>query len=212
MARKNRRYKKQLAVATVQRREVDAKPDILDRTDLFANAIQTVSPMRRNDEAAKQQLCNNKSEPKESFENGADVVSIYEMMDFLFHVGSLQYKSEEEQEAIKQHRTLLFQDHPVQDDCLICFLPLPLTSDQRSYKSCCGKVLCFACSDVLREDSTKGDMCPFCKVVTTGSNIVQLVKKRVKRDDPDALLVLASMHMQGLYGHRANSKRAMVLM
>jgi TPR repeat protein len=51
-------------------------------------------------------------------------------------------------------------------------------------------------------------MCPFCKVLTTSSNIAQLVKKRIKLNDPDAFLVMGSMCSDGTFGQKKDAKKA----
>jgi hypothetical protein len=79
----------------------------------------------------------------------------------------------QDEEAVKQHDIALFQPHPTPDDSPICFLPLPLGLAQQEQLVCCGQVVCLACGQATRENQMAhkqiGDVCPFCKVVTSTS-------------------------------------------
>jgi hypothetical protein len=121
--------------------------------------------------------------------------------------------SEEEKDTAKQHDVMLFQPHPKPYDCPVCFVTLPLRTDQRAYKSCCGQTLCLACVEAMREDPmqhrVKGDICPFCKVITTSSNIAELIKKLIRLNDPDAFMVMGSMCLGGMFGQKQDKKKAL---
>jgi hypothetical protein len=81
--------------------------------------------------------------------------------------------SAEERVAAEHRDVLLFQAHPKPVDCPICFLALPINYDERAYKCCCGQSLCVACVEAMRDNpmtrEKNGDICPFCKAVTTSS-------------------------------------------
>lgn len=53
----------------------------------------------------------------------------------------------------------------------------------------------------------KGDICPFCKVVTTSSNIAELIKKRIRLNDPDTFMVMGSTCLGGMFGQKQDKKK-----
>jgi hypothetical protein len=120
--------------------------------------------------------------------------------------------SEEEREAAKQHEIALFQPHPKPDDCPICFLTLPLSEDQRTYKTCCGKTLCFACVEAMRENQMTlkhtGDICPFCKVEYKTSERGRQVQKRIELNDPKAFLSMGLMCRDETFGQKKDEEKA----
>ena len=102
-----------------------------------------------------------------------------------------------------------------QEDCPICFSTLPLSSGERTYKVCCGKVICIGCIEVLRDNKkakTNGDLCPFCRVVATDENLVSLVTKRMDLNDCDAFNTMSHIHLTGSYGMVKDEKKAFELL
>ena len=94
------------------------------------------------------------------------------------------------QRAAELHDEALFKDPPTNEDCPICFLPMPketilcaslppatissvpiydfacankelATKDTETYYSCCGNSICKGCVNSCRE-SGNDDKCPFC--------------------------------------------------
>ena len=113
--------------------------------------------------------------------------------------------TDEQKREAAEHNEALFADHPPREDCDICLRPMPLASNEKTYKLCCGKVICDGCIEEIRDNQlkeTKGDKCPFCRVVTTSSTIVGLVKKRIEVNDPEAFMILAHIHSHGTYGQQ----------
>ncbi|KAL7550299.1 hypothetical protein ACHAWF_013542 [Thalassiosira exigua] len=118
--------------------------------------------------------------------------------------------TDEEKQAKEVHDEALFKGHPQQEDCDICFLPLPLSSSEQMYKLCCGKVICLSCIEMMRETTAeRGDVCPFCRVITTDSNLLKLVMKRVKLKDPQAYMCLADMYQKGSHRQQKNENKAL---
>lgn len=115
--------------------------------------------------------------------------------------------TEEEMAAQKKRDEELFKDHPTQDDCPACLLPLSLTAKQQTIKLCCGATLCYGCQDAILSKK-EGDICPVCSVKTTSSNLVELVKKRVELNDRSGMMVLAHIYQQGTYGFKVNVKKS----
>ncbi|KAL9178641.1 hypothetical protein ACHAXT_001979 [Thalassiosira profunda] len=107
----------------------------------------------------------------------------------------------------------LFKDAPPQDDCPICFLPLPLHPlSEAKYQACCGKVLCQGCLHTL-EGSEKTSLfermldmegsetslfqpCPFCRTnpPKSGYHYVGWLEKRAEGNDTMALHLLGDVY------------------
>ena len=47
---------------------------------------------------------------------------------------------EKDKRILERYNDVLFEEHPQQEDCDVCFLPMPVAMTQRTYKLCCGKV------------------------------------------------------------------------
>ena len=81
----------------------------------------------------------------------------------------------------------LFKQPPANEDCPICFLPVPFMSTGSKYQSCCGKVICSGCIHAVRimDDEAK---CPFCRVPVPLSyeEIIEMNMKRAEMDDATA--------------------------
>mmetsp|Transcript_11351 Transcript_11351/g.24933 ORF Transcript_11351/g.24933 Transcript_11351/m.24933 type:complete len:606 (-) Transcript_11351:163-1980(-) len=135
-------------------------------------------------------------------------------MEHMLKIGIIEKKmTKEEKVAAEVHDEALFKGHPTPDDCDICFLPLPLAANERTYKLCCGKVVCDGCIEAMRDmHRGKGDLCPFCREITLESNIVARVKKRMKLIDPNAFPVLADIVLHGKYGYARDEEKGFELL
>jgi TPR repeat protein len=123
---------------------------------------------------------------------------------------------EEKQEAEAREQALFNNDLPPRPDCDICFNELPVASNQKTYKICCGKILCDGCIEEIRDKDDRkekvGDLCPFCRTVATTSNTVELVKKRMEVNDPESFACMAHILMEGTYGQKRDEEKALSLM
>ena len=83
-------------------------------------------------------------------------------------------------------------------DCPICYLPLPIDLGEKTFMSCCSKVICDGCyvAKKRREaESRRQHKCPFCRKAspkTVEENIERLMK-RVEVDDPVAMCCMGSI-------------------
>ena len=97
----------------------------------------------------------------------------------------------------------LFELPPPNEDCLICFLPLPTLETGSKYQSCCGKIICSGCIHAI-EMMDDDDKCPFCRVPTpepeSDEEIIEMIKKRVEMDDANAIYNLGCDYDEGLCG------------
>lgn len=152
------------------------------------------------------------------------MIGLMKDMENLMHLGLLgdddlgldSLLSDEEKQEAKVRDEVLFKDHPPRPDCDICFNQLPVASNQKTYKLCCGKIVCDGCIEEIRDKDNRkekvGDLCPFCRVVSTSSNTVELVKKRMELNDPDAFMVMAHITSVGTYGQKKDEEKAVSLM
>lgn len=117
------------------------------------------------------------------------------MMKDIFGFVTLLNDDEEHAEGDEE----LFREIPPQD-CNICFLPLPILSGERTYKVCCGCVVCDGCIHAIRGNAKgRGEMCPFCREVSNETNLLGRIEKRVALNDPDAVAILAFINQRGEY-------------
>ncbi len=87
-------------------------------------------------------------------------------------------------------------------DCPLCFLPLPL--DPLHYYSCCSETICQGClyANTMSNihDEAKAKRCPFCREPLNDDENHKRMMKRVKADDPKALLQMGrKRYRQGDY-------------
>ena len=114
----------------------------------------------------------------------------------------------------------LFQDPPPKEECQICMLPMPFSSNicgiKKVYQPCCGKTLCYGCVIAANDEMNKGNMkrlCPFCRfpIHNTDKEYLKRVKKRMQINDPEAFYFLGSAYRFGSQGLRQNEKKALEL-
>jgi len=75
----------------------------------------------------------------------------------------------------------LFKEHPPNEECPICFLTLPCTS-QTIFKSCCGKTICNGCIYAMMVSEGGGYLCPFCRMPPLPPNSDEEKRKRKNRE------------------------------
>jgi TPR repeat protein len=109
---------------------------------------------------------------------------------------------EREKKEAKLHDEKLFKQPPPAEDCPICMLPLPSLYTGRTYKPCCGKIICSGCIyAVLKRDGFVG-LCPFCRIPTptTDEMMMEQIKKRMDLGDAEAMTNLGCCYSEGLFG------------
>ena len=108
----------------------------------------------------------------------------------------------------------LFKQPPPLDDCPICFLRMPSLWSGRTYKSCCGKLVCNGCIYAVAMRGTS--LCPFCRapaasVVTSRKESNKRIRKRVEMKDPRAIYSLGCYYSKGDLGLQQNYEKALEL-
>ena len=107
-----------------------------------------------------------------------------------------------ERRVAELHDEALFKEPPPNEDCPICFLPLPLDASESIFKSCCGKIICDGCIYAMREESLgrgKIDLCAFCRTPTATSyeENTKRSKKLMDANNADAFRQLAGCYYRG---------------
>ena len=109
----------------------------------------------------------------------------------------------------------LFKQPPPQEDCPICFVPMPSEFNTiASFHSCCGKIVCIGCVHSCGRSSTSGRYkCPFCngKVEEDDKQMMKQMRKRVKANDVNTLAELGCFYANGSHGLRKDWNMAVKL-
>jgi hypothetical protein len=108
----------------------------------------------------------------------------------------------------KEHKPLcrLFQMPPSNDeDCPVCFLPMPLIGDGATYLVCCGKYICGGCFMKYLKIDVYRSCCPFCRchipvydISRSTRDNFNTIAERVTNNDPAATFHMASAYANGL--------------
>lgn len=119
---------------------------------------------------------------------------------------------------------LMFDDPPPREECPLCFATLPLEDHLATYTPCCGKTICCACmygqhkvvalKNVRKSDEEPYEVqsCPFCRAeCPTWEEFIRRLERRVKKDDPVAMRILAENYMVGGRDLSADEGKAMEL-
>jgi hypothetical protein len=113
---------------------------------------------------------------------------------------------------------------PPREECPICMRALPIHTMLHKYFACCGKMICGGCElqhkrksrerATERGQSPARPTCAFCRTPMPNSDeeIVARVRKRVKLNDPRALLNLASKYAHGTRGLPADQSKCIELL
>ena len=146
-----------------------------------------------------------------------------------------------ERRAAELRDEALFKDPPPKEDCLICFLPMPILliccvslppaiissvpiyhfaianqglaeKTTEEYYPCCGKSICAGCIHSFRE-SGNSDRCPFCNADQGKSEEEdnEDIMKRVAVNDAASICMLAGCYYHGELGLQQDHARAIEL-
>ena len=116
-----------------------------------------------------------------------------------------KHKKACERRVAELHDEELFKEPPPREqDCPICFLPLPLKPRQTTFESCCGKNICTSCIIVMTEETRgrgKIDLCAFCRepTPTSSEEATEQIKKLMEAENADALYNVAGYYEDGSY-------------
>ena len=129
-----------------------------------------------------------------------------------------QHKKACKKRAAELHDEKLFKTPPpLLDDCPICMIRLPTLATGRSYKACCGKLVCSGCAYAPVFDH-EGNIdangkCPFCRTPAHDSDeeIIKRLEKRIELNDFRAMYSMGYYYAEGLYGLPQKHAKALEL-
>ena len=112
------------------------------------------------------------------------------------------HKKDCKRKAAELYDVKLFTQPPPNEDCPVCFLPLPIQDHQSGYGACCGKMICSGCSDEVRRTSSGNLRCPFCRTeaAETYAEFKNWMEKRIEKDDPNACYTMGGHYFNGSHG------------
>jgi len=111
------------------------------------------------------------------------------------------------------HDALFIKQPPKEEDCPICMIELPSLGRGKTYKVCCGKVICNGCVvAMLTREGGKG-ICPFCRAPPPVSEEVEIEKhkQRIELGDNKAVYNLACLYNTGVMGLPRDQNKALKL-
>ena len=101
----------------------------------------------------------------------------------------------------------LYGPLPEQEECPICFLPLPRSDKELLYMACCGQTLCGGGSHAsffIGGKRSKSYLCAFCRFETQlddlGKALIAQYNVRAEKNDADAINNLAENYRVGECG------------
>jgi len=102
----------------------------------------------------------------------------------------------------------LFAPLPEREECPICMIPLPFKEGEIVFKLCCGKMICVGCVHKSLNTDRKNGVpdhklkCVFCqqKLISISNNNIKLIKKLMKKKNPEAFIAMAGSYRIGKEG------------
>ena len=111
-----------------------------------------------------------------------------------------QHKKACKKRAAELYDEKLFKEPPPPEDCPICMLPMPISGDEKTFKSCCGKTICNGCiyAIAMSKGGTK-QLCAYCRTPppTSYEEEIKKLKKLLDKDNSVAYLQLAGDYAAG---------------
>ena len=150
---------------------------------------------------------------KEGEEDSMNICNKCKMVHYCNAACKKKHKSKHKKKCDRRvaeiHDETLFEDHPPNEDCPICMIPLPLAPEESSFKSCCGMTICNGCTyAMVKEAMRKGKkndewgMCAFCRTLIPSSEeeAVEQTKKQMENGNANAFYNFATYHDDGSHG------------
>ena len=117
----------------------------------------------------------------------------------------------------------LFADPPPNEDCPICMLPIPFSTNHDhssevsvAFQSCCGKMICTGCIVASAERMKQGTLkiwCPYCRspINWMSKGLIKRLEKRMKSKNADSFYCLGNRYYKGDLGLTKDINKAMEL-
>jgi len=120
-----------------------------------------------------------------------------------------KHKRECKKRAAEIFDEKLFQDHPPNEECPICMLPLPFMNESPSiFKLCCGKLICKGCIIAMRKSGK--DLCAFCRMapVFSDEKRIKSITKLTENGNAEAFNQLGGHYDEGAMGLSQDQQKA----
>jgi len=103
----------------------------------------------------------------------------------------------------------LFKEPPPPEECPICMLPLPMDTNESTFKSCCGKLICNGCIYAIEMSEGK-NLCAFCRTTppTSEEEENNRIKKLMDKGNDMACNLLPAYYARGLFGLAQDYQKA----
>jgi len=120
-----------------------------------------------------------------------------------------KHKKACEKRLAELHEELLFIDPPPPEECPICMLSLPMESGQKTFKTCCGKVICSGCIYTMRMSERK-NLCAFCRTPksTLYADEIKRIQTQMDKDNAEAFASLGGCYGRGIIGLEQDYQKA----
>ena len=112
-----------------------------------------------------------------------------------------------ERRVAELHEEALFKEHPPNEECPICLIPLQHGRDLSTFKSCCGKRICNGCILTMLINTRGVDKCPFCRKIQVSTNKEhnKRMKSLIDNGNAEAHYILAGYYNSGVLGHNGEN-------
>jgi len=118
-----------------------------------------------------------------------------------------KHKKACERRVAELHEEALFKEHPPNEECPICLIPLQHGRDLSTFKSCCGKRICNGCILTMLINTRGVDKCPFCRKIQVSTNKEhnKRMKSLIDNGNAEAHYILAGYYNSGVLGHNGEN-------
>ena len=120
-----------------------------------------------------------------------------------------KHKKACERRVAELREEALFKEHPPNEECPICLIPLQFRNKTETFQSCCGKVICNGCIYAMKMSEGK-DLCAFCRTprAATYEECIHRNKKLMESSNGWAFHLLAGCYDNGLLGLQQDYQKA----
>jgi hypothetical protein len=121
-----------------------------------------------------------------------------------------KHKKKCERRVAELYDEKLFREPPPREECPICMLPLPPSTDQITFEACCGKDVCNGCIYAMVEKEGANVLCAFCRTPGADSDegIIERLEKLMEKGNAGAFYNLAVLYAHGRMGMPQNWAKA----
>jgi len=120
-----------------------------------------------------------------------------------------KHKKACEKRVAELHEEALFKEADP-EECPICFLPIPIETNESTFETCCGKKICNGCVYAMLTNEGK-DICAFCRTPPQSSDAsehISRLNKLIDNGNANACTTLGGCYLNGTMGMPQNYQKA----